>query len=448
VEIPEGAFTFTETDTVTVIAIDDEGNDDTATDSATVILTPPIAVTDSQLCIYDVNADAEGRQWRNLFTQDTQNWPNFKLNATNRGQTFYNLSVSGNEGDTVQLTLNFPWPFVTQGARALHAWDTVELYENDAGETCFCPGEVVNGECEEAEPVVACDFEVTLDDYALAPPTPLIIDPPSDRSGYTQAGDGSWAADKKGFPVSEHTTSCTVTIPDDGDSNPGEPGFLYFNQHLDLGLKGPHVDIEALNGNTGDGVDRYQQHGDDDAVDPATIGEIDPTVLIPELADHEFCVDAGLNGGLASELGCDTMQNDNEFKKNAGVAGRVTEGAADSGEPVIGATIGLSLNSMPIGTCDGKTDKQGNPILDGPDATQCHGFDNSDSDGWWQVIYKHKGKPTNYLITVTLPASHTTCSPDLAAGVWTGSDGVFTKFEELKGNEFSEVNIELTCPAP
>jgi uncharacterized repeat protein (TIGR01451 family) len=432
VTIPEGDFTFSETDVVTVVATDEEGNNASDNDDATVIVTPPIAVTDSQLCIYDVDGDASnGRQWRNLFTQDTQNWPNFKLNATNRGQTFYNLSAAGDPGDTVELTLSFPWPFVTQGARALHAWDTVGLYENAAGETCFCPGEVVDGECIEEEALVACDFEITLDDYLFD-----VINPPGDRSGYTQLGDGSWSADQKAFNVADEVlTSCTVTIP--------ESGFLYFNQHLDLGLKGPHVDIEALGGGTGDGVDRYQQHGDDDAVDPATIADPDPSVLIPELANHDFCVDVALNTVATDQGGCDGMQNDNEFKKNAGVAGRVTIGSATDGDSVTGATVELTLNGQPIGTCDGKvpTKKDQDIESDCPPGT-----DFSDSDGWWQVIHKHKGKPTDYLIEVTLPQTEidAACSPDPA--VWTDmTGGVFTRFEQLKGNEFSEVNIELTC---
>jgi uncharacterized repeat protein (TIGR01451 family) len=431
VTIPEGDFTFSETDVATVNATDEEGNNASDYDDATVIVTPPIAVTDSQLCIYDVDGDdSNGRQWRNLFTQDTQNWPNFKLNATNRGQTFYNLSAAGNPGDTVELTLSFPWPFVTQGARALHAWDTVGLYENAAGETCFCPGEVVDGECIEEEALVACDFEITLDDYLFD-----VINPPADRSGYTQLADGTWSADQKEFDVAQFTTSCQVTIP--------ESGFLYFNQHLDLGLKGPHVDIEALGGGTGDGVDRYQQHGDDDAVDPLTIADPDPTVLIPELANHDFCVDVALNTVATDQGGCDGMQNDNEFKKNAGVAGRVTVGSATDGDAVTGATIELTLNGAPIGTCDGKvpTKKDQDIVSACPPGT-----DYSDSDGWWQVIHKHKGKPTDYLIKVTLPQTEivAACSPDPA--VWTPSgSGVFTRFEELKGNEFSEVNIELNC---
>ncbi|MDH3849056.1 MAG: hypothetical protein OEV05_14815, partial [Gammaproteobacteria bacterium] len=77
--------------------------------------------------------------------------------------------------------------------------------------------------------------------------------------------------------------------------------------------------------------------------------------------------------------------------------------------------------------------------------SDCPGFDNSDSDGWWQVIHKHKGKPTFYEMIVTLPDP--SYCPKAGSG-WAGSDGVFTKFEELKGNEFSEVNIELEVCQP
>jgi len=419
-------ITGSETDTVTASGEDDEGSPASDFDDATVIITPPIAVTDSALCIYDVDGDpTNGRQWRNIFTQDVQNFPDFKLNATNRGQTFYNLSVGGSAGDTVELALNFPWPFVTQGAQALHGYDGVTLYQNAAGETCFCPGaDSVNedGECVPKPAIVSCDFEVTLGDYRTD-----VVNAPADRSGYTQAGDGSWSADQKQFAVDQYATNCTMEIP--------ASGFVYFNQHLDFGLKGPDVDIDV----PADGVDRYQKHGDDDAVDPATITALDPTVLIPELADHEFCVDV-LVGGSSAPGGCDEMYNDNEFKKNPGVAGRVTVGSSADGESVTGALEELfNSEGQSVGSCDGKNDKKGFPL----EESECPGFDRTDSDGWWQIVYKHLGKPADYTIDMTLPKAdwREYC---VDPGVWDCTTaGLCTKQEPLKGNAFSEVNLEI-----
>ena len=401
---------------------------------------PAMMVTDSALCVFDVDEDdSNGRQWRRILTQDVQQWPNFKFGATNPGQFFYNLGVNGDEGNEVTLTLNLPWPFVTQGAQALHAWDAVTFYENDAGQTCYCPGfesvDEITGECTPAEPVAACDFEITLADY-----TSDVINPSGDRSGYTEALDGSWSADSKAFVVSEHTTDCTITIP--------ASGFLYINQHLDDGLKGPHVDIDAGSGDPDeDGVDdRYAKYLDDDAVDPATLSDTDPTILMPELADHDFSMSATVNGDPPQE-GDDTVQNDNEFKKNPGVAGRVTLGTTASGAPVeVSDAVQIDLWNPAgdhVGSCDGKVGKKGEDTGE----SECFGFDLTDSDAWWQIIYKHKGKPAMFTIDVSFPTSYDNCYADEA--VWSCtidsviSKWVCTKQEHLKGNEFSEVNLEL-----
>ena len=61
-------------------------------------LVPPILVTDSSLCTFDTDAGTDGRQWRRLMTQDVQAMPHFKFGATNPGQFFYNLGVTGDPG--------------------------------------------------------------------------------------------------------------------------------------------------------------------------------------------------------------------------------------------------------------------------------------------------------------------------------------------------------------
>ena len=317
------------------------------------------------------------------------------------------------------LSLDLSWPFVTQGARALHAYDRVTTYEKD-GQTCFCPGEIVDGQCVEVEALVSCPFEVTLQSYA----DQRVIGE-GDRSGY--ALNGEWAAEQGSFQPPE-TLECTITMPDSG--------FLYINQHLDDGLKGPHVDIDEIWG-AADGADRYGMHGDDDAVDPATFGDPDPVVLMPELAAHTFCVEAVVDGD--PQGGCDTVENDNEFKKNPGVAGRIST-AADE-EAVEGARLDLTdSEGNPVGTCDGKVDKKGSP-----DGSACPGFDLTDSDGWWQIIYKHKGKATPFGVTATLPDRRLVvvlCRARVDVRREWGGAGC-TGEVTLKGNAFSEVGLEL-----
>jgi hypothetical protein len=436
---------LTETDEVTVTAVDEEGSSDFDSDDAIVTITPPIFFTNSSLCTFDTRDDIEDRQWRRILTQDVQQWPDFKFGATNPGQFFYNLSISGESCDEpdpadcptqiAELTLEFSWPFVTQGSKALHAWHGVDIYyvQDDLGneQICYCPGyNSVNesGECEPADPVASCDFEITLADYSA------VID---SRSGYTEHGDGSWTADTWSFPVATYAPGCVLELPDDG--------FLYVNQHLDDGLKGPDIDVDAIiPGLTpDDGVDdRYSKYLQEHAVDPATLADTDPAVLMPELAIHTFTMTATVDGDI--QTGSDSVQNDNEFKKNPGVAGRVTLGTTASGDAVdVGDEVEIHLTDPegnPVGSCDGKVDRRGND-----NGSACFGFDWTDSDGWWQIIYKHKGKPAMYTIDVVFPASYDNCyadDTDWSCGS-TGSDWVCTKQERLKGNAFSEVNLEL-----
>ncbi|MHC4178220.1 MAG: hypothetical protein ACYSWU_11985, partial [Planctomycetota bacterium] len=58
----------------------------------------------------------QSNQFRTLFTPDVQNWIAYKLNASNPGQYYYNLISEGVPGDSVTLTIEVPYPFVTQGA--------------------------------------------------------------------------------------------------------------------------------------------------------------------------------------------------------------------------------------------------------------------------------------------------------------------------------------------
>jgi hypothetical protein len=391
-----------ERDVVTAVGTDEEANTASDSDEEIVTITPPILVTDSALCTFDTDGDAtNGRQWRRIFTQDVQQWPNFKLTATNPGQYFYNVSIFGEPGALVEVTLDIPWPFVTQGAKAIHVYDSVGLdLVTRPGQTCLVPGN------EEA----AIDNVITLMDYDLGEPR--------SNTGYTE-------------PQTTVQATFWVTIPD--------TGFAYINQHLDDGLKGAGIDVN------GDGIpERYAKHGDDDAVDPETLVDPEPTVLIPELRDHTFSLLAP-----ALPFNSDTVQNDNEFKKNPGVAGRVTKGSTADGDSIQGARVELTnaFGNL-IGTCDGKVDKKGNP-----DGSACIGFDVTDLDGWWQLVYKHKGKPEMFTISMTMADNTLNGCTVLndPQGLWMktiNTDGVavWTKSEQLKGNEFSEVSLELSCP--
>jgi hypothetical protein len=94
-------------------------------------------------------------------------------------------------------------------------------------------------------------------------------------------------ADKTGYLPIHETVLLELEIPIDAD------GYVYVNQHLDDGLKGPDVDVN------GDGlVERYGKNTNEDAADPLT-----GLILIPELEDHTFKVCTGWAGDPLSLIG-------------------------------------------------------------------------------------------------------------------------------------------------
>jgi hypothetical protein len=270
-------------------------NDIQDDDDHTVIVMPPILVTSSALCTFDVDPALAGRQFRRIFTQDPQQMPNYKLNATNPGQFFYNLAVTGAPGEQVDITLDIPWAFVTQGNMPIHVYDGVSLSPQN-GQVCFIPGNETQ----------AIGQYVVLADYP---------------AGYTD-------------PQTTVPVKFTITIP--------STGFAYVNQHLDDGLKGPQVILNSS------GIpQRYGKDGNSNALNPANLTEI----LIPNLFTHTFSVAAD-----GTPLGSDSVQNLNEFKKNPGTGGIIMR--QQTLDPVAGIRVRLlSPSNTVVGSA--VTDKDG-----------------------------------------------------------------------------------------
>ena len=179
--------TFPKVITRTWTARDDCGNEDTCVQ--TIACLPPSLVTDSSLCTYDLNPITPCKEFRLLFTQDSKNWPCYKVTATNPGQTFYNVFASGTVGETLAFTLTIPYPYVTQGANPIHAYDGVSVAPSSSG-GCLTPGNGI--------PVrlIGGAIPVTLASYGANPTYSLAVE---------------------------------VTVP--------ASGFVYVNMHLDYGLK-------------------------------------------------------------------------------------------------------------------------------------------------------------------------------------------------------------------
>jgi hypothetical protein len=174
-----------------------------------------VVVTDSSLCTYDLDPTTRCRDFRLLFTLDAQNFPNYRLNASNPGQTYFNLFYNGRPGTVVTLNLTLPYPYITQGAQPIHAYDGVTVIPGSNGQECYIPG---NG---------------------------FFVDP-------TQVVLGDYLPQKMG---SSRTVSVTLTVP--------ATGFVYLNMHLDYGLK--RTTGYAKGGPSGN-----------DAIDPATLQVLIP----------------------------------------------------------------------------------------------------------------------------------------------------------------------------
>ena len=147
-------------------------------------------VTSSSLCTFDVLPGDNDRDFRLLFTPSVQN-PAYKLNATNPGQTFYNVFYAPvNPKGTETIYLEIPYPYVTHGATPIHVYGDDTTTRIVDGQTCIYPGTGI------------ANFR---DQIVIG-------------NGYNKFGD-------------------TAVVPVQFQWPEGED-FVYINIHLDYGLKG------------------------------------------------------------------------------------------------------------------------------------------------------------------------------------------------------------------
>jgi hypothetical protein len=145
-----------------------------------------------------------------VYTPDPARPQAYKLNASNPGQYYYNVFYSAPAGTSAQnpvtLTLNIPYPFVTQGAQPVHIYDgATTTFTTQNGQTCILPGTGLGSLSDDVAGIVLGDY-----------------------------GEGGFGDD----------TQVTVLLT--------QPGAYYVNIHLDYGLKG--TNNYAPNGNL-DAVD-------------------------------------------------------------------------------------------------------------------------------------------------------------------------------------------------
>jgi len=181
----------------------------------TLVVLPTSAVTDSALCRFDVDSTQPGDQFRLIFIQDIGS--TFILRASNPGQFYDNLFAvvpPGPPGSSdpipVTLSVQIPYPFVTQGTAPAHIWGDVAPSSG-----CFVPANERTG-------LTATPASISLASYS------------------PQAAGAS--------------TMMTIS-----GSVPSLGGLVYVTIHLDYGLKGSAG---------------YGKNANNDAIDPVTSAEL------------------------------------------------------------------------------------------------------------------------------------------------------------------------------
>jgi hypothetical protein len=157
----------------------------------TVMSSTPTLITDTMRCTLQNNCGSSTvNSFRLIFTQDAQNFPCYKLNASNPGQFYYNVFFDGTPGQSVTVSITLPYPFVTQGANPIEVYDGATT-TTSGSQTCIVPN----------AKTFAGSTQVTLANYG---PSPVV-------------GVTTW------------TTNVTFNIPPHGG--------VYLAIHLDYGLK-------------------------------------------------------------------------------------------------------------------------------------------------------------------------------------------------------------------
>jgi hypothetical protein len=289
-------------------------------------------------------------QFRVVLTPSPRDgWPSYKLNASNPGQYFYNAIVTGDPGETVPVTVNLAYPFVTQGATPVHVYDAEALSFDPDG--CFVPDEATQS---------IQDHQVAIEDYIGGTMDAALS---CDQVGCGFDGEGSC------------TFEVAVEIPASGQA--------YLNVHMDYGLKGASVDANdgtLVNANEtvcDEAGDRY----DLGALDPnfggwdalENVDTDDPVfgeLAISNCKSYDFSHDDG------TDVFEDQVQSLNIFKRIKGVYGPVFESDTESG--VSAAWIEVYRVTT------------GELVASGV----------SDEDGYYAIPYKHIGKRAQYDVTL------------------------------------------------
>lgn len=272
-------------------------------------------LTDTSYCPFDVDSSLPGQQFRLIFTPNPTSPATYELTASNPGQFYYNAFFAGTPSSTVRLTVKVPYPFVTQGAVPIQVYSSVGF-----SGPCFVP-------MNNMTPGFAITAGRTLTPSGAAQ---IVL------TDYSSQASGSFV-----------TVTITGQVP--------ASGLVYVTIHLNYGLKGSIG---------------YGKDANDNAINATS-----SAVLIPNLQTYSFAQTASGTNGIHLSTTV-TVENENVFKKDPGIAGLVRD---QNGTPVPGVVV---------------------QIYDSTGHLLATVF--TDKDGWYMWSYKYTGKPTTF--TVSLPS--------------------------------------------
>jgi hypothetical protein len=265
-------------------------------DDHSVTVVPKSQLTDTSYCPLPSN------QFRLLYHLEVA--PNiFRLQASNPGQYYYNAFYYGEPGSDFTMTVEVPYPFVTQEG----AGNPIQVHDG-TGLTaggCYMPNPSLSG-------------------YTIT--TPALV--PTSAAGNQIITPEDYVAKNLG-----NSTSVTVTgkVP--------ATGMVYVTIHLDYGLK-----------KTGS----WKQPGTS-TLNPVTNTSIADVLHQAGFGSGPVTIHGYEEYSFSRTVGSDTSETTpssyNEFKKFAGFVGFVTEVGSLGGDPVASATVQIySPTKTLIGT--------------------------------------------------------------------------------------------------
>jgi hypothetical protein len=247
-------------------------------------------------CVRSNGVCEQSKQFRLVFNGDLTN--GFQIPSSNPGQYFYNFIETGTPNSVIPVTIQIPYPFVTNGAQPVHVYDNALTGIQNG---CFLPP---------AATVAVDSTTIAIADYVAGTHNSRITCDPI--CGPNGSGKCSLRVD--------------VPIPASGEA--------YVNVHLDYGLKGTNTNANPCNDNLPDHYDPANLDpifGGWDALQHTTTNN-GPLALANNVTYNFSHTDGKVTFA-------DFVQNFNDFSPVPGVVGRVFRSDTNQGQQGVMVTL-------------------------------------------------------------------------------------------------------------